>query len=150
MLQILSLYFALRYCFTRDEKKKELIFSKLRWRSSKRSSSVSILTSFENELPLQHQKKHFNVIFSSSLNKCKIYHFVLPSGNLILLKFDSLSALDCPQAPRMTLPLPVGLVQARERLLILHHSPPRDWTESLNASFRRCLYRCSWRRCVAK
>lgn len=77
-------------------------------------------------------------------------NFVLPSGNLILLKFDSLSALDCPQAPRMTLPLPVGLVQARERLLILHHSPPRDWTESLNASFRRCLYRCSWRRCVAK
>lgn len=77
-------------------------------------------------------------------------NFVLPSGNLILLKFDSLSALDCPQAPRMTLPLPVGLVQARERLLILHHSPPRDWTESLNASFRKCLYRCNWRRCVAK
>ena len=77
-------------------------------------------------------------------------NFVLPSGNLILLTFDSLSALDCPQAPRMTLPLPVGLVQARERLLILHHSPPRDWTVSLNVSFRRCLYRCSWRRCVAK
>ena len=48
MLQILSLYFALPYCFT----KKELIFSKLRWRSSKRSSSVSILTSFEDEFPL--------------------------------------------------------------------------------------------------
>ena len=77
-------------------------------------------------------------------------HVVLLKGNLIPLTFDSLSALDYPQAPRMTLPLLVGLVQARERLLTLHHSPPRDWTESLNASFRRCLYRCSWRRCVAK
>ena len=30
MLQILSLHFALRYCFARDKKKRELIFAKLR------------------------------------------------------------------------------------------------------------------------
>ena len=53
-------------------------------------------------------------------------HVVLLKGNLIPLTFDSLSALDYPQAPRMTLPLLVGLVQARERLLISRRSPPRD------------------------
>ena len=67
MLQILSLYFALRYCFA-CEKKKELIFSKLRMevletffeRLDPRSSIVSRMNS---PWGLQRQKKHFNVIF---------------------------------------------------------------------------------------
>ena len=48
----------------------------------------------------------------------------------------------------MTHPSPVVPVQPREHQPTSRHSLPRDWIESLNASYRKCLSLCSWRRYV--
>jgi len=56
------------------------------------------------------------------------------------------SVLVCPHAPLMTRPLPVALVQLRVLPPTSHHSPPREWTESLNENYRKCSCQFSWRR----
>ena len=65
MLQILSLYFALRYCFTRDEKKKNLFSRNCDGgpRNVLQASRSSLVSRMNFPWGLQSQKKHFNVIF---------------------------------------------------------------------------------------
>lgn len=56
MLQILSLHFALRYCFARDNYFRE---------TADGSPRSSIVSRMKFPWGLQRQKKHFNVTFSS-------------------------------------------------------------------------------------
>ena len=60
--------------------------------------------------------------------------------------FNFFSVLVCPHAPLVTRLLPVAPVQLRVLPPTSHHSPPREWTESLKENCRKCSCQFSWRR----
>ena len=77
MLQILSLHFALHYCFARDKKKKRTYFRE----TADGSPRSSIVSRMNFPWGLQRQKKHFNVTFSS----CSLIDLI--SGQIPFLGF---------------------------------------------------------------